>query len=55
MALTILTGCGRTVKVHLIDKEDFIEVEKGETYTTDRDGYFLSDYALEEIAQARLD
>ena len=29
-------------------------VDKGQTFTPDRDGYFLSDFALGEIENARV-
>jgi len=50
-------GCAnlRSVVLHPIDQADFSRVEAGKPYTSDRDGYFLSDYYLEEVARARVD
>ena len=58
---TNLVGCsiygifGKRVILHPIDKEDYIQLKAGDTYTTDRDGVFLSDFALEEIVKAKIE
>ena len=50
-----LEGCARAIILHPIDKEDIMEMKQGEPYTSDRDGYFLSDYYLEEIVKAKVE
>lgn len=50
-------GCARLRPIifHPIDQEDFKEMKAGESYTPDRDGYFLSEYYLDEISKARVE
>lgn len=59
-----LAGCSinRVVVIHPIEKEDIFSIEKGaQIIHTDKrvdvvkkDGWFLSDYYLEEVAKARV-
>jgi len=37
-----------------IDKQDIVRVKQGEDYKSDRDGYFLSDFYMEEVMQAKI-
>lgn len=55
ISLIVCSGCATTIKVHLIDKEDFMSVKKGTSITADRDGYFISQYGLDNIVKAKID
>jgi len=48
-------SCINRVVLHPISQQDIIEVNKGETITAPKDGYFLSDLYLEEVAKAKVD
>jgi len=55
LVLIASTGCASTrpTLVHLEDA-DYHEMNEGDSYTTDRHGFFLSDYSLEEIVKVRV-
>ena len=44
----------RRVVLHPISQQDIIEVDKGEVFAAPKDGYFLSDLYLEEVAKAQV-
>lgn len=51
-----LIGCSlNRVVLHPIEKSDIVAMKKGEAYTPEKDGWFLSDLYLEEVAKARVD
>jgi hypothetical protein len=53
-----LTGCSRTIGVHLITPDDFFVIEAGtkvNDYTTVKEGYFFSEHARQEILKAELE
>jgi len=57
-ALTVFSGCvfDRTVVLHPIEKSDFFYIPKGSKVgdvVTEKDGWFLSEFYLEEVARAR--
>ena len=54
LALTALIGCSK-VTLHPILKQDIVNMPKGTTYTSDRDGYFLSDLYVNEVMQAKVE
>jgi len=49
--LLLASGCARVI-LRPIDKEDIVSMRKGEAYTSDRDGWFLSDEYVKEIGVA---
>jgi len=49
----LLTGCS-TIVLHPIDKADIARIKVGESYKTDRDGWFISDMYLEKVIQAKV-
>jgi len=54
LAGTGLIGCGaNNVILNPIDKEDYFSMKAGETYVAPRDGKFLSDMYVEEIARIK--
>ena len=52
-SLVLYPGCSR-VTLHVIEKEDIVFVEKGETLTAPKNGAFLSDEYLKKVAEARI-
>ena len=50
--LTMLSGCSYT-RLHAITGEDLIPLEKGETVTAPKRGFFVSDYYLTSIVRAK--
>ncbi len=52
----LFASCGSNkVIIHPIDKEDFYRISTGTSFTTDRDGYFVSDFSMKEILDAKID
>ena len=49
-----LIGCS-TVKLYPIAKLDIVIMKKGEAYTPDRDGFFLSQFYLSEVVKAKVE
>ena len=56
LASTVLTGCSglRPVILHPIEKADIFRVETGKQFTSEKDGWFISDFYLEEVMKARI-
>ena len=54
VALIALTGCGKTIVLHLIEKQDIMSMSQGVAYTPEKDGWFVSDEYMEEVMQARV-
>ena len=49
-------GCaGNRVILHPIEKTDIVRMEKGKAYTPEKDGYFLSDEYVKEVAQVKVE
>ena len=52
----LLAGCvSSRVNLYPIEKQDIMQMKKGESYAPDRDGYFLSNLYMEEVMQAKVD
>lgn len=52
----LLQGCvSSEVRLYPIDKQDIVMMKKGDTYTCDRDGCFLSNLYVTEVMQAKVD
>ena len=49
-----ISGCARVV-LHPIDKADIVQMAKGTAYTPEKDGWFLSNYYLEKVVQAKVE
>lgn len=49
-----VSGCARVI-LHPIDKVDIVEMVKGTAYTPEKDGWFLSDYYLKKVVQAKVE
>ena len=56
-SITILSGCAtsRQVVLHPIEKEDIERIKVGQLFSPKKDGYFLSDLYLQEVAKARVE
>jgi hypothetical protein len=51
-----LTGCaGNKVILHPIEKSDIVSMPKGVSYTPEKDGWFLSDYYLKKVVDAKVE
>jgi len=50
-----LTGCNTATRIHLIDKQDIVDMPKGIAYTPDRDGRFYSIMAEKEVMQVKVE
>ena len=48
-----LSGCAGTI-LHPIMKSDINRMKQGQAYTPEKDGWFLSDLYLEEVAKAKV-
>ena len=52
------SGCstfGKTIVLHPIEKSDIVSMKKGVSYAPEKDGWFLSDYTLKEVQNARVE
>ena len=47
-------GCAPTIVLHPIDKEDIVELKKGESFIVPKDGYFLSKFYVQEVMEAKV-
>jgi len=58
LLIFLLAGCSAPkVIFHPIDKEDIVRIEKGTKigdWTTDRNGYFLSDEYMKDVMEAKV-
>lgn len=45
---------GNGVKLYPIDKEDIVSLEKDKPFTPDRDGWFVSEFYLNEVLDAKV-
>ena len=42
-------------RIYLIEKEDLIAVEKGQVLTAPKQGWFISDYWLKQVGEAKVE
>ena len=54
MLLTLLTGCDRVIIMHPINKKDIVRVKSDQEFTAPVDGYFLSDFYVKEVMDAKV-
>ena len=53
--LILCGGCaGNKVILHPIEKVDIVEMTAGSSYTPEKDGWFLSDYYLKKVVEAKV-
>jgi hypothetical protein len=49
-----LIGCS-TITLYPIAKQDIVVMRKGEAYTPDKDGFFLSTLYMQEVMKAKVE
>lgn len=54
LLLAGLNGCA-SVRLYPIAKQDIVKMPKGQSYTPDRDGYFVSKFYVKEIMGAEVE
>lgn len=54
LLLSLSLGCARTIILHPIEKSDIVSMLKGVSYVPEKDGWFLSDEYLKEVAKAKV-
>ena len=50
-----ISGCGTTIRLHPIEKSDIIKMPKAVAYSPEKDGWFISDYYLEQVVKAKVE
>lgn len=52
-----LTGCAALNKVvlHPIEDSDIVDMREGTSYTSKKSGWFVSDYYMREVMNAKID
>jgi uncharacterized protein YcfL len=50
----VLTGCVSNVVIYPITTQDIIILKKGQQISAPSDGYFLSEFYLKEVVDAKL-
>jgi len=55
-SITIFSGCAsqRAITLYPIEKSDIQSMKKGEAYTPEKDGWFLSDLYMREVQNAKV-
>ena len=55
-AFTMMSsGCARAIILHPIEKSDIVSMPKGIAYAPEKDGWFLSDFVLKEVENAKVE
>jgi hypothetical protein len=49
-----ISGCASVV-LHPIEKSDITKMPKGIAYSPEKDGWFISDYYLEQVVKAKVE
>lgn len=58
LSVSLLIGCAKNIVLHPITNNDIFTIKKGtniEGNKTKKDGYFISNFYLKEVAKARID
>ena len=50
-----LTGCRKTVTLFLIKDYDLVSMKAGKPYAPEVDGWFISDFWLKKVADAKVE
>ena len=54
--ILIVSGCATNkIILHPIDKVDIIQMTKGVAYAPEKNGWFISDYYLEQVVKAKVE
>lgn len=54
---TIISGCAlihKDIVLYPIEKSDIVSMQKGQSYTPEKDGWFLSDLYMQKVEQAKV-
>lgn len=54
MLLALLTGCDKVLILHPINKKDIVRIKAGQEFVPEIDGYFLSDFYVKEVMDAKV-
>ena len=52
---TLLTGCAKDIVFHPIAQSDIQAVKEGEVITAPKQGWFLSDFYLDEVLKVKVE
>ena len=57
LSLSLLAGSSgcSSIRLYPIDKQDIVIMKQGQSYTPDRDGYFLSDEYVKEVMEVKVE
>ena len=55
LVLIGLVGCSKNVIIHPIEDRDIVDMRAGTTYTSEKDGWFVSDYYVDKVMEAKVD
>ncbi len=50
----LLAGCASKLVLYPISQQDIYRIEKGQVFTAEKDGYFLSDFYMQEVLEAKV-
>lgn len=53
-SILLIAGCGSVTILHPISAQDIFVLKKGESVQAPKDGYFLSNEYLAEVAKAKV-
>ena len=49
-----ISGCASII-LHPIEKSDIMKMQKNVSYAPEKDGWFISDYYLEQVVKAKVE
>lgn len=54
VVLSVCSGCAREIRLYPIEKHDIRKMTAGKAYKPKVDGYFLSDFYIKEVMEAKV-
>ena len=55
LVLASLIGCGKTITLYVIQDHDIMALEAEEEFKAPVDGYFLSDFWMDKVGEAKVE
>ena len=55
LVLIGLVGCSKNIIIHPIENRDIVDMREGATYTSEKDGWFVSDYYVDKVMDAKVE
>jgi len=57
LVLMLIAGCAssKNIVLHPIEKSDIFSVEPGVEFKSDKKGFFISDFYLQEVMKAKVE